>query len=195
MAIQILGGKARGFTLQVPSASITRPTSVMLRRRLYDWRQSWDGRDFVDLCAGSGAMGLEALSRGARTVWLNEPNRQALKVLEQNVAKYREKVGLDDGQALHVSSRPFEAFLPQLALSEAATVYFDPPYERRELYEAFWALAPNLAAELWIESDNLKGLKLTQGRERLSAVVKEVLQGDHWVLVGRACRGPESGLN
>lgn len=185
MALNILGGKARGFTLQVPPESITRPTSVMLKRRLFDWRQDWSAHNFADLCAGSGAMGLEALSRGARQVWLNEPNRQALKVLEQNVARYREKIGLDEGQQVLVSSKPFGLFLKHwTGASPESVVYLDPPYEKHALYGEFWESVQGLSSEIWVESDQLKGVRLEDQRQHLSEIIKEVTQGSHWILVG-----------
>ena len=56
----------------------------MLRRRIYDSWQNLNDVIFVDLCAGSGAMGFEAWSRGAKKVYLNEMNRHVLKTLEEN---------------------------------------------------------------------------------------------------------------
>lgn len=186
MAINILGGKARGFILQVPPESITRPTAVMLKRRLFDWRQDWSGLSFVDLCAGSGAMGLEALSRGAQRVWLNEPNRTAAKVLEQNVARYREKIGLELDQELIVTQKPFASFLKHWPTPQSGVVlYFDPPYEKHALYAEFWEMAHGLDSEVWVESDEQKGVKLIEQRQHLSEVIKEVSQGSHWMLVGR----------
>lgn len=190
MAISILGGRARGFVLQVPPESITRPTSVMLKRRLFDWRQDWSDWSFVDLCAGSGAMGLEALSRGAKRVWLNEPNRTAFKVLEQNVARFREKMGVDDDQQIFLSSKPFATFLQHWTHGHSQTVvYLDPPYEKHQLYQEFWEKCGAIDAEIWVESDELKGVKLSEQRQHLSEVTKEVTQGSHWILVGRGSTG------
>ena len=189
MSINILGGKARGFKLQVPPDSITRPTSVMLKRRLFDWRQDWSDHSFVDLCAGSGAMGFEALSRGAKTVWLNEPNKTAYKILEKNAQSWIDKIKLDE-QKLHLSSRPFLNFLPSLLAqqSEEMVIFFDPPYENHRMYDDFWQALSGFQGELWVESDNLKGVKLDDQRQHLSEVVKELTQGSHWMLVGRGAR-------
>lgn len=189
MAIRLLGGRARGFVLQTPPESITRPTAILLKRRLFDWRQDWSELCFVDLCAGSGSMGLEALSRGAARVWLNELNRTAFRVLEKNVTEYRHKQLSESAQELVVTQLDFRRVLEKLAAStwNAANVviYFDPPYEAHELYAQFWDAVPGLACELWVESDNLKGVKLADQRQHLSSLVKEVEQGQHWVLVGK----------
>ena len=70
MTVKILGGVARGFPLALPRSDLTRPTSVLIKRKLFDWRQDLSGHTFIDLCAGSGAMGFEALSRSADKVVL-----------------------------------------------------------------------------------------------------------------------------
>jgi 16S rRNA (guanine966-N2)-methyltransferase len=82
MSIKILGGVAKGFTLVTPSESITRPTSVLLKRRLFDFYQNLNGHYFIDLCAGSGSIGIEAASRGAYPVLLVESNPKAYKVIQ-----------------------------------------------------------------------------------------------------------------
>ena len=84
MSIKILGGFARGQILSVPKGDIIRPTSVLLKRRIFDFYQDMDEVVFVDLCAGSGAMGFEAWSRGAALVFLNETNRHVSKILQEN---------------------------------------------------------------------------------------------------------------
>ena len=66
MSVKILGGFARGLNLLVPKGDLIRPTSIMLKRRVFDFFQRMDDKIFIDLCAGSGAVGLEAWSRGAQ---------------------------------------------------------------------------------------------------------------------------------
>src|SRR5687767_5614459 len=91
MSLRILGGKAKGLPLLLPPEGITRPTSSLLRRRPFDFRQDWDGWCFVDLCAGSGSMGLEAWSRGARQVLLVEAHPKVLDLLGRNLAALKER--------------------------------------------------------------------------------------------------------
>lgn len=189
MAVHILGGKARGFPLDTPPENITRPTAVLLRRRLFDWRQHWEGWHFVDLCAGSGAMGFEALSRGAAGVVLNEAHKTAYRVLERNRGKWDER--FSEGPLARLRQGPFQALLGRLAEvvpREAwpqTVLFFDPPYEEHALYEEFWRLVQDFPGEVWLESDRLKGPALEAQRQHLSGPVKEVWQGDHWILVGR----------
>ncbi len=189
MAISLLGGRARGFQLQAPPENITRPTSVLLKRRLFDWRQHWQDYVFVDLCAGSGSMGLEALSRGASEIWLNEMNRVAQRVLEKNVAQFKQKMGLLEGEIIHQSTLDYRKLLQQLsshprAWGEGAVLFFDPPYEEHQLYHELWDHLKGFQGEIWIESDEQKGVSLAAQRQQLK-VIKEVSQGQHWLLVGK----------
>jgi 16S rRNA (guanine966-N2)-methyltransferase len=190
VAIQILGGRGRGFALKSPPEQITRPTSVLLKRRLFDWRQSWDEFNFIDLCAGSGAMGLEALSRGAKNIWFNELNRNAFKVLEKNIELWKTKHGLEESQQLWTTQLDFRKILKNLqahdtAWSANSVLFFDPPYESHELYLEFWEQIKGFPGEIWVESDEQKGLSLAVQRKYLGQITKEVMQGQHWMLVGK----------
>ena len=89
MSIRILGGLGKGHVLEVPPENITRPTSVMLRRKLFDRYQDISDYTFIDICAGSGAMGLEAISRGAKKVIFIENSQKALSILKKNIKSIR----------------------------------------------------------------------------------------------------------
>ena len=67
--------------LKVLDVNSLRPTSVMLRRKFFDSFQDWEGINFCDLFAGSGAMGFEALSRGSKKILLNEKNKRVAEQL------------------------------------------------------------------------------------------------------------------
>ncbi len=190
MSLRLLGGEARGFLLQAPPEKITRPTAALLKRRLFDWRQDWSERCFVDLCAGSGGVGLEALSRGARALWLNESHRDAYRVLEKNVRRWSDQ---GHGERLGVprlQHGDFRRLLGELAKSaqwchSECTLFFDPPYEEHALYQQFFELVRGLPCELIIEGDTQKGPPLSELRQHLSGAVKEFAQSTHWLLVAR----------
>lgn len=122
---RIVAGVARGRRLQVPAGDRTRPTSDRVREALFSTLESarggWAGARVLDLYAGSGALGLEALSRGAEAVQLVEQARPALAALRRNV----DAVGLPGARVVasrverHVSSAAAEPFDVVLA---------DPPY-------------------------------------------------------------------
>ncbi len=165
MSIKILGGLAKGQALFIPPENITRPTSVMLRRKAFDALQDLSDYHFYDLCAGSGAMGVEAWSRGALSSTLVEAHPKALATLKKNLAALKTKYGV------HLEERPLtlvgmklETWLSrdlERALQEkSGVVFFDPPYKDHALYQAFKdALSScSFEGEVWVESDRLSGV-------------------------------------
>ncbi len=85
--MRIIAGRFRGRTLAVPTGMTTRPTSAVARGALFEiLRDELEGMRVADLFAGTGALGLEALSRGARRVDFYESFRPALEVLKKNIA-------------------------------------------------------------------------------------------------------------
>jgi len=123
---RIVSGSARGRRLLVPAAG-TRPTSDRAREAVFSALESQlgglGGRVVVDLYAGSGALGLEALSRGALRVDLVEASREAVTVLRQNI----EAVGLVGGWVHPVKvERWVRDRDPEIP--PADLVFADPPY-------------------------------------------------------------------
>jgi len=84
VSLRVLGGRFKGRALEVPSSG-TRPTSVLLKRRLFDALQSLGGYHFIDLCAGSGAIVLEALSRGADSVTFVDTGKKQVSLIKKNI--------------------------------------------------------------------------------------------------------------
>jgi 16S rRNA (guanine966-N2)-methyltransferase len=129
--MRVIAGTYRSRQLVAPRGLQTRPTSDRLRERLFDilaWRI--DGCRFVDLYAGTGAVGIEALSRGAAHVWFAENADQALASLRQNVA------ALKIGGGFTVEDRGVGAMLQRLAklTQPIDLVFLDPPYEAEAEY-------------------------------------------------------------
>ncbi|MFA7231106.1 MAG: RsmD family RNA methyltransferase, partial [Victivallaceae bacterium] len=85
--MQIIAGTARSIILTVPKGLAVRPTSVRARKALFDSLGSLSGLKVVDFFAGSGALGLEAASRGASEVAFVENARLHCQVIEGNIAK------------------------------------------------------------------------------------------------------------
>lgn len=159
MSLKILGGMAKGFSLAVPSESVTRPTSVLLKRRLFDFYQSFSGYYFIDLCAGSGSIGLEALSRGADAVLFVEKNFKAYKVLEENIKKFAERFpNLDiNSKQMDISKFliQFQSYYENLNDDEKTQVmlFFDPPYELVKLYDLIFEFTTKI---------DFKGILITE---------------------------------
>ncbi|MFE3541408.1 16S rRNA (guanine(966)-N(2))-methyltransferase RsmD [Nocardia sp. NPDC059177] len=121
---RIVAGTAGGRRLKVPPAG-TRPTSDRVREALFsaiDARLDLDGARVLDLYAGSGALGLEALSRGAAHALLVESDRKAAAVLRANIAE----LGLP-GAELRLA--PVATVLAHPAPADYDVVLADPPYD------------------------------------------------------------------
>jgi len=144
---RIIGGRAGSIALEVPDAG-TRPTSDRVRESLFGALESADalrGAAVLDLYAGSGALGLEAASRGAASVDLVEKSPRAAAVAERNAAKVAKSAGR---AAIVVHRAAVSAFLggPR---GPYDLVFLDPPYDlvEGELTDALALLVPSLAAD------------------------------------------------
>jgi 16S rRNA (guanine966-N2)-methyltransferase len=124
---RVIAGTARGRRLVVPAGGGTRPTSDRAREGLFSTlislRGTLAGGSFLDLFAGSGAVGLEAASRGAARVSLVERDPKALRALRANL----EALALP-GLELH--GEPVERVVSGPAERPFDVVFLDPPYDR-----------------------------------------------------------------
>jgi 16S rRNA (guanine966-N2)-methyltransferase len=133
--MRIIAGRYRSRVLAGPAGMDTRPTSDQLRETLFNvLAPCIEDAAFLDLYAGSGAVGLEALSRGARSVVFVERAPAALKVLRGNLAR------LGVGSGFRVEARSVGAFLRSGANSAPKrehyeVVFLDPPYDAAAEYE------------------------------------------------------------
>ncbi|MFB2581437.1 16S rRNA (guanine(966)-N(2))-methyltransferase RsmD [Herbiconiux sp. P15] len=152
---RIIAGFAGSLPLAVPRSG-TRPTSDRVREAIFsalEARGGVDGLRVLDLYAGSGALGLEALSRGAATVTLVEKHPAAAKVIRQNLATVLGAAARGAGAPrAQVAVQTVQAFLratPVVAGAGFDVVFIDPPYEltEAELVEDLAALAPLLDPE------------------------------------------------
>jgi 16S rRNA (guanine966-N2)-methyltransferase len=129
---RIISGAARGRRLTVP-ADATRPTADRVREALFSAVESrlgsLAGAHVADLYAGSGAVGLEALSRGAAHVLLVERDRRALGVVTANAATVGLRGAVPLGQDV---VRLVAALPPAQALAPYDLVYVDPPYDHAD---------------------------------------------------------------
>ena len=130
--MRIIAGHLRSRILQAPAGTATRPTSDRLRETLFNvLAPRIEGASFLDLYAGSGAVGIEALSRGAARVVFVERAGPPLKVLRANL----ERLGLPSG--FRVQSESVAGFLrgPRVGAAEFDLVFLDPPYDMHGEYE------------------------------------------------------------
>jgi 16S rRNA (guanine(966)-N(2))-methyltransferase RsmD len=130
--MRVIAGSFRSRTLQAPAGLATRPTSDRLRETLFNvLAPRIQGAAFLDLYAGSGAVGVEALSRGASTVVFVERAPTAIKVLRANLAG----LGLTEGYRIVV--RSVGGYLRNAEGGPRFDVVFlDPPYDAASEYAA-----------------------------------------------------------
>jgi 16S rRNA (guanine966-N2)-methyltransferase len=163
----------------------------MLRRKLFDWRQSLEDYIFIDLCAGSGAMGFEALSRGARQLYVNDLSKPSFLTLTQNKENLLSRFDFSEQEVFVGQSKAsewIERHRGTLAENaENIIIYLDPPYENHALYFEVIELLKlkKYKGEIWIESDQFKGPSMNMITGVLYSVIKKIEQGDHFVVVGK----------
>jgi 16S rRNA (guanine966-N2)-methyltransferase len=122
--MHIIGGKLKNHAVIAPKGMHTRPTSSKLRQTLFNICQHYvEGVHFLDLFAGSGAMGLEALSRGAADSTFIDNDRNSIKAIQQNLASM--------SLAGKVLSGNVFSWLERLARDNKryGIIYADPPYD------------------------------------------------------------------
>lgn len=177
MSIKIQGGFAKGFPIKSPPEKVTRPTSAMLRRKLFDRYQNLSGVHFYDLCAGSGSVGLEAASRGASSVTFVENNKRALFTLEENTKAFSKKYSLENLRVIKQSSL---GVLEAIEFKDNSVVFFDPPYEKLDLYESFFTTVDSLKTKpslLVVEGCEQKTMPLVDFQKKFPGSFKVQSQG------------------
>lgn len=147
--VRIIGGDWRGTRLPVADRDGLRPTSDRVRETLFNWLQPvLPGARVLDLFAGTGALGLEALSRGAREAVLVERDPQLAEGLRQLAAK------LPGGERVQVVCADALSWLRQVPGGFGPAgfdlVFVDPPFAGDLWHPAFEALQGHLADEAWL---------------------------------------------
>ncbi len=128
MSIRLIAGEFRGRRLQAGPGPAIRPTGDRVKESVFallDARDAVRGARVADLCAGAGGLGLEALSRGARTVVFVERARPALAVLHQNLAH----LGLAHDPRIRALCADARRTIGSGALGEQDLILADPPYD------------------------------------------------------------------
>jgi len=120
--IRIIGGRYKRSKLTVPVAQGLRPTGDRVRETLFNWLgQDLSGRRCIDAFAGSGALGFEAASRGAKDVWLVERDRVALQALEANQSRL-------SMTGIRIASGDAVALLASQRGAQWDLIFLDPPF-------------------------------------------------------------------
>ena len=139
--IRIIGGQLRNSRLDVPDLPGLRPTAERVRETLFNWLSPViAGARCLDLCAGTGALGIEALSRGAASVQFVERDPRAAQALRGNLARLKAQggqvVGVDALAYLQGAPQPYEL------------VFLDPPFAQ----DLWTAMAQRLEQGGWLSA-------------------------------------------
>jgi 16S rRNA (guanine966-N2)-methyltransferase len=165
--MRVIAGSARGIPLRAPKDRSTRPITDRVKETLFAiLGDRVPGARVLDLYAGSGAIGIEALSRGASSADFVERGRQALAVLRSNL----DRTGLTDGARVHATE--VDRFLGAADEATWDIVVLDPPYEARAIVAPLRALLPHLLPDASVvvkhfwrtEVPAVPGLRMTRQR-------------------------------
>lgn len=144
--VRIIGGEWRGRKLHFPDVNGLRPTLDRLRETLFNWLMfEIEGKRCLDVFAGSGALGIEALSRRARSVMLIEQNPRAMEAIKAFLHQVQDtRAKLIEADALRILAKP--------ASEPFDVVFLDPPFHQSLLGRTIALLEKNawLADNAWI---------------------------------------------
>jgi 16S rRNA (guanine966-N2)-methyltransferase len=147
--LRIIGGTWRSRIIHFPAVGDLRPTPDRVRETLFNWLgQNLDGKTCLDLFSGSGALGFEALSRGAQKVVMVEKNHQVFQALRENAQKLRaQNLELVHADALQFLSTDRNVY---------HIIFLDPPFRENNLPGVLAVIPPRLAegALVYVESSN-----------------------------------------
>jgi 16S rRNA (guanine(966)-N(2))-methyltransferase RsmD len=121
--MRIITGKAKGIRLKTLEGESTRPTAERVKESVFSMLQfDLEGREILDVFAGSGQMGLEAVSRGAAHVTLVDQSKDAIRIIQENVSKTKltEQCTVYQGSALD--------YIRRNQGKKVDIVFLDPPY-------------------------------------------------------------------
>lgn len=156
--MRIISGEARGRTLYAPQGRETRPTSDKLRGSVFNIIGSRVvGARVIDLFGGTGALALEALSRGAEFAVIADSSRQAVQAIERNA---RNVLKDDFGGRVRILKLDYRAAIERLE-GRFDLVFLDPPYRMTDSYfDALSRLAGRLDADCLVVLERLKSAEI-----------------------------------
>lgn len=166
--MRIIAGKHKGRRIDCPEGNAIRPTSDMLRGAVFNilnFAVDWENANILDGCCGTGAFGIEALSRGAKFVTFVDSNRDSIEVTKHNLSKLNE-----DGH-YEFMSHAIEN-LPE-ARRQYNVLYIDPPYSSGLVPKALKVLRN----KNWIAKDAIIMAEIAE-RDKLAAPEGYVIKSE-----------------
>ena len=157
----ITAGKFKGQKITAPDENITRPTLSKVRMSVFNTLQSiieFEGHSFLDMYAGSGIMGLEALSRGFSNAAAIEKNFKVTGIIKANFKKFENPPKLFIGDSLKIVSK----------LDKFDVIYIDPPYFSgiyEKSLEAIKKIANNIIILEHVTEVDFQGFKIIKQKK------------------------------
>lgn len=184
--MRISAGILKGKNVLAPEGKDVRPTSAKVRESIFDTLQSKvEGSRFLDLFAGSGAVGIEAYSRGASEVYFCERNRQTIPLLKQNVSLLKGAGKVYEGDAFALLERLSGGF---------DFIFVDPPYkedvldricavvERRKLLKEGGMLIYEHSSDVKVSAPH--SFRIVKSKRYGSAAVEYIMRGSICAVTG-----------
>ena len=178
--MRVISGFLKGRNIEGYNLDGTRPTMDRVKESLFAMLQN-DIKDSVclDLFAGSGNLGIEAISQGASFVYFNDSNKEAVKTIEKNIANFHIK---DSTSVLNVK---YQKALEYLKSKTFDLIFLDPPYHTNYIEESIQLIDKynlvNNTGLIICESSDLN--KIVYSNQY--SVIKEKKYGDKWVVILR----------
>ncbi len=175
--MRVIAGQYRSRRLKGPGTMRIRPTSDRLRETLFNvLGPSIADSYFVDLFAGTGAVGIEAISRGARDVFFVESSVKAARLIRENLASLEIRAGAEVIEADAV--RGLERLASRRLMADF--IFLDPPYEKADEYSdvlEFLDASHLIAPRGIVIVEHFSKMELPQRLDRLECT-REIEQGD-----------------
>ncbi len=135
--LRIIGGTWRSRIIDFPDVEGLRPTGARIRETLFNWlNNALPGANCLDLCSGSGALGFEALSRGAKSAVMVDSNTEIVTKLRENANKL-------NATCCTLINQPAQDYLKQVSTKKFDIVFIDPPFSLNLWPDLFDGLASN----------------------------------------------------
>ena len=161
--MRIISGTARGTKLYTLDGKQTRPTLDRVREAIFNIIQNEIRQSvFLDLFSGSGAVALEAASRGAKKVIICDKSKKAISVINRNI----QKTHLEEKTIVY--NMDFKKCLSKISNEKIDLIYLDPPYKTDFVQQAI-----KLILELNIIKENTKIIIETDNRQVINNIVKQ----------------------
>ena len=174
--MKVISGKYKGRNIEGFTIDGTRPTMDRVKESLFAMIQSYlDDSNVLDLFSGSGNLGIEALSEGAKSIVLVDSNYKAIKVIENNL----KNIGITEAKVLNMDYKKAIEILDE----KFDIIFLDPPYKTNYIEESIKLITKyNLLKDNGIivcESDNID--RIVYGEEY--TCIKDKKYGDKYVVI------------